>query len=192
MTNIVRDRDTADGGRKGQTTSNPVDIDGIVRRAWQAIHEGAEGCIETAVDHFLGTYCSTVLKRKPYEVDDIIAEMVQESFSKTRESAGALDGWSPKELSLLSCNAYGHIAVLLDQIEKGAPWPRSSLHARVVFLERLGAMTGQVMSYRPLTITSPLYRCWGTMRLRSCEPWIREWALPEMHAGVPEMGAVDA
>ncbi len=23
-------------------------------------------------------------------------------------------------------------------------------------------------------------------------PWIREWALPEMHAGIPEMGAVDA
>ena len=23
-------------------------------------------------------------------------------------------------------------------------------------------------------------------------PWIREWALPEMHAGVPEMGATDA
>ena len=30
------------------------------------------------------------------------------------------------------------------------------------------------------------------MRLKSCEPWIREWALPGMHAGVPEMGAVDA
>ena len=23
-------------------------------------------------------------------------------------------------------------------------------------------------------------------------PWIREWALPEMHAGIPGMGAVDA
>ena len=67
-----------------------------------------------------------------------------------------------------------------------------SLHARVVFLEKLGATTGQVMSYRPLTITSPLYRCWGIMRLKSCEPWLLEWALPEMHAGVPEMGAVDA
>ena len=30
------------------------------------------------------------------------------------------------------------------------------------------------------------------MRLRHLEPWVREWALPEMHAGVPEMGAVDA
>ena len=48
------------------------------------------------------------------------------------------------------------------------------------------------MSYRPLTITSPLYRAWATMRLRSIEEWTVAWALPEMFAGVPEMGAVDA
>ena len=30
------------------------------------------------------------------------------------------------------------------------------------------------------------------MRLRHLEPWVNQWALPEMHAGVPEMGAVDA
>ena len=118
MTNIVRDRDTGDGGKKGKITSNPADIDGIVRRAWQAIHEGAEGCIETAVDLFIGDYYSTLHKRKPYEVDEINASMVQESFCKTRESAGALDGWSPKELSLLSKKTYGYIAIMLNQIEK--------------------------------------------------------------------------
>ena len=63
-------------------------------------------------------YCSTIYKRKPFEVEDITAEIVQEPFSRAKESAGALDGWSPKELSLLSFKAYGHIATLLDQIEK--------------------------------------------------------------------------
>ena len=91
--------------------------------------------------------------------------MVQASFCRTAESAGALDGWSPKELSLLSVAVYCHFAALLDQIEEGAPWPRTTMHARVVFLEKVGAQIGKVMSYRPLTITSPLYRCWGTMRL---------------------------
>ena len=56
MTNICRDRNTSDGGKKGQIASNPVDVDNIVRRAWQAIHEGAEGCIETAVEHFMDLY----------------------------------------------------------------------------------------------------------------------------------------
>ena len=30
------------------------------------------------------------------------------------------------------------------------------------------------------------------MRLRSMAEWVISWALPQMHAGVPEMGAVDA
>ena len=98
----------------------------------------------------------------------------------------------PKELSMLSLKVYGHIATMLRQIEQGAPWPKSASHARVVFLERIGAAIGQVMSYRPLAITSPLYRCWATMRLECMGPWIRERAVHEMHAGVPEMGAVDA
>ncbi len=38
----------------------------------------------------------------------------------------------------------------------------------------------------------PIYRCWATMRLRDLDPWVRERGLPEMHAGVLEMGAVDA
>ena len=85
-----------------------------------------------------------------------------------------------------------HIAVMLNQIEAGAPWPHSALHARIVYLEKLGAELGLVMSYRHLTITAPIYRGWATMRLRELEPWVRSWALPGMFAGVPEMGAVDA
>ena len=32
---IARDKDTEDGGKKGQLTSNPGDIDGVVKRAWK-------------------------------------------------------------------------------------------------------------------------------------------------------------
>ena len=49
-----------------------------------------------------------------------------------------------------------------------------------------------MMSYRPLAVTAPIYREWAAMRLRELEPWVRLWALPEMFAGIPEMGAVDA
>ena len=120
MTNVCRDRDTSDGGKKGRVTSNHADVDVVVRRAWQAIHKGVGGRIAIAVDHFLDFYCSTIYKRKPYEVGEITAEMVQESFSRTKESAGAVDGWSPKELSMLSLSAYRHIATLLNQVGKGS------------------------------------------------------------------------
>ena len=121
LTNVCRDRDTADGGKTGQMTSNPADVDAIVKRAWQQIHKGAGGCITKAVDAFLGTYCDVIFKRKPFEVAKIMGGMMQASFSRTAESAGALDGWSPKELSYLSLAVYCHIATMLDQIEMGAP-----------------------------------------------------------------------
>ena len=82
-------------------TSNPADVDAIVKRAWQAIHNGMEGCLNTAVDRFLDKYGEYFVRNKPFIVDDINAEMVQASFRRTKESAGALDGWTPKELSML-------------------------------------------------------------------------------------------
>ena len=188
LTCVCRDQDTKDGGRKGQITSNPSDVDGVVKRAWQAIHNGMAGCMSKATDLFLNTYCKFTVNTFPFKVDDITAEMVRDSFTQTKESAGALDGWSPKELSLLSLKLYGTIAIMLNQIEAGANWPKAALHARIVYLEKAGAIIGQVMSYRQLTITSPFIRCWATMRLRHLEPWVTQWALPEMHAGVPEMG----
>ena len=47
------------------------------------------------------------------------------------------------------------------------------------------------MSYRPLTITSPLYTAGATMWSRSMQSWVTTWILSEMHAGVPEMVTVD-
>ena len=48
-----------------------------------------------------------------------------------------------------------------------------------------GAQVGKVTSYRPLTITSPIYRAWATMRLEDMSEWVDSWALEEMYAGVP-------
>ena len=73
-----------------------------------------------------------------------------------------------------------------------SPWPTPTRFARAVYLERAGAAIGEAMSYRPLAITPPLYWAWATMRLRNIESWVISRALPEIHAGVPEMGAVDA
>ena len=93
---------------------------------------------------------------------------------------------------MLSNEVCAMLADMLNAIEQGAPWPSSSTQAKVVFLEKAGATAAKVMSYRPLTITAPLYRCWATMRLEDLQPWISSWSLPEMFAGVPGVGAADA
>ena len=57
---------------------------------------------------------------------------------------------------------------------------------------KLLAYMGQVMSFRPLTISAPLYRAYATMRLKDMQPWVEQWMTTEMYAGVPGNGATDA
>ena len=139
-----------------------------------------------AVEVYLDTYGKYIFRMREVEIQPLDGPTVYQSFCKIKESAAALDGWSPKELSLVSLQTCVHIADMLNQIEAGSPWPRSATHALIAYLEKEGAELGCVMSYRPITVTSPIYRAWATTRLRSLEPWVREWALPEMHAGVPK------
>ena len=127
------------------------------------------------------------MKQEVCEIKGIDGQMVYDSFSRTADSVGAMNGWRPKEMALLSRKVCEHVATMLKQIEEGAPWPRSAMHAKVALLEKEGTAIVEVMSYRPLTTIAPLYRWWATMRLRTMEEWISIWALPEMHAGAPEL-----
>ena len=186
---VKRDSDTSDGGKKGERTTNPQHIDAIVKRAWKRIYDGIAGNMEAGIATFFSQtsrFITHMIYMPEFKVPDIDGPMVYDSFRKISESAGAMDGWHPKELAYLSSGICGHIATMLKQIEEGATWPESTRHARVVSLEKVGAAIGEVMSYRPLTITSPLYRAWTTMRLRSIEEWTVAWSLPEMFAGVPK------
>ncbi len=83
-------------------------------------------------------------------------------------------------------------AYLLRAIEKGADWPKGTLHARAVFLAKTDEPSLDPINYRNLTILSVLYRKYGVVRLRNLRPWIEEWKLDNLYAGIPGLGAEDA
>ena len=56
LMSIQRDQDTEDGGKAGEMTANPQQVDAIVKRAWTKIHDGMAGPINEAVDRFLEKY----------------------------------------------------------------------------------------------------------------------------------------
>ena len=71
---IARGEDTQDGGKKGQLTSNPSDIDWVVRRAWKKIYDGIGGCIDTAVERYFNKCAAYILKTVPFEVAELDGE----------------------------------------------------------------------------------------------------------------------
>lgn len=103
-----------------------------------------------------------------------------------------MDGWHPAELTLVSYETARWIAELFELIEEGADWPQAATHATIAYLETEGGKPGEAMSYRPITISAPIYRVWAAMRLKDMEQWISTWAVPDMYASTTGQGATDA
>ena len=89
-------------------------------------------------------------------------------------------------MSLLSPTVYSHIARLMNEIEKGAEWPKVMLQARAAFLEKEEGAS-RPLDFRLLTIMSTLYRRWASIRLKHLAGWIEEWSLEEIYAGALEI-----
>ena len=97
-----------------------------------------------------------------------------------KHSAAGLDAFSPEDFSLLSDTACEWLADLLNNIEKGAPWPDDLLVGKAAFLSKDNTRTEDALAYRILLILPVLYRRWASARLTDLRPWIRQWQLEGM------------
>ena len=70
----------------------------------------------------------------------------------------------------------------LNLIEQGHfAWPKHMLEVRTVFLSKDPDDMSNPLAYRPLKITSAIYRRWATARLKKMEHWIDSWDHPALH-----------
>ena len=108
--------------------------------------------------NFKEKYKHVIYRMEEATVEEITADLVHEAMISSGKTAGGTDGWQPAELSLVSEGISAWIAELFKLMEQGEEWPKACLHAKVTYLEKKGSKVGEVMSYRPLTITVPIYR----------------------------------
>ena len=109
-----------------------------------------------------------------------------------KEGAAGMDQWAPADFKLLSDRAYGELARMLNMVENGSSWPESLQMARAAFMEKDPEDGQNPLAYRVLLMLPTTYRMWTRTRLRRFLPWIAEWALDEMYAGVEGQRAADA
>ena len=70
---------------------------------------------------FLIKYNDHIAKSLEFELPLLDARTIYDSFRRIPDSAAAIDGWRPKELSMMSLKTCGHIADMLNNIEAGGP-----------------------------------------------------------------------
>ena len=100
--------------------------------------------------------------------------------------------WTPEDLALISDMAYHQLAMMLNAIEEGAPWPEQLLHATAIWLAKDPDVVCDALNHRILLIGSAIYRKYATTRLRHCKPWVKQWTTEDMFAGVEAMCAEEA
>ena len=176
----------------GSFTSDPKEVDLILRHVWGSITDGNVADLSGATNLFwdkYGRYCHEAL-------ECMIGDLSVDDFKRTcladKESAAGLDGWAARDIALLSDLAISLIVKMLNAIQKGAPWPEHMLHTRAVFLSKDPNKTDDPLAYRILKITSGWYRKWATCRNRDLRKWIATWDCPELNSGVSGKGAQDA
>ena len=130
---LERDREGPQGQEAGTITTDPKEIDGIVKRAWKKIYAGTKDDTKKATEEFLEKYKAYLYRAEEYIIHAITMEDVREACREAGKTAGGLDGWDPADMSLLSDTVYGHIAALMNLIEAGAPWPAPMTTARAAF-----------------------------------------------------------
>lgn len=81
---------------------------------------------------------------------------------------------------------------MLNEIEEVAKWLAQVETARAAFMAKdlddwLSPLARWVLLMLPAT-----YRLWAATRLTHFQPWIDDWAMPEIYSGSESKGAVDA
>ena len=177
---------------KGSLATDHAEIDEILRDTWQNITNGTEKDLEEVAQNFLRKYDKHILNKPEFEIGDLTFEEFRDVVRVNAESAPGLDGWTPKDIGILSDNALKLMVKMFNKIEKGAPWPEHMHKTRAVFLSKDANDTQNPLAYRILKITTAWYRKWATARVKSLEKWIETWDHPALNAGVPGKGAADA
>ena len=189
---LKRDKEGPHGEAPGTWTALPQEIDDITRRKWHQVFLGNVTDISLFIFTFFAKYNPYLFWRSEYKLESISAKALYDHIAKADATAGGLDGWQIDDLKLLNGNTIGWLGKMYDRIEQGAAWPAAANHAKASYLVKDEKKLDDPLSYRGLLITTLIYRIYASVRLGDMSPWIQEWALPCMFAGVPGAGAEDA
>eukprot|EP00969_Alexandrium_andersonii_P373079 15483169-Alexandrium_andersonii.AAC.1 len=144
------------------------------------------------VADFMASYSGFVYQTPETPISPLTGQELRDCAMSVGDTAAGPDAWSPKELKFLGPEAFRLLAQLLNSIEAGLPWPRPLVQARTAIMAKEEGHIQDFMSFRALTILSSVHRLWNKTRLRQLQPWVSEWTLPELFAGVPGRSAEQA
>ena len=92
ITYLQRDQAGKKGQAPGTITTDPEEIDGIVRRAWRKIYAGTKDDAHKAAAQFVAKYAKYIYKGPEEILPRITGEDVRKACKAASKTAGGMDG----------------------------------------------------------------------------------------------------
>ena len=129
-------------GQAGTYTTDPQEIDNIIRQAWDKVYNGNVQDMDKLVTDFGHKYADYIYNAAEYPIQAIKWQDLKKECSKNTTSAGGMDGWTKADLAWASDYAFQWLAAWYTSIEASRKWPTELTKARAVFLAKDSNDTG--------------------------------------------------
>lgn len=138
----------------------------------------------------IAEFAEQTMPSKSMHIDPITREEFRRiARSKPTAAAVGLDGVSCKDICNLSDSHVDALLSIINHAECTGQWPHQILQGSVHSLQKTSTAS-TVGEYRPITILSTVYRCWGTIRGRQLLHHLSQFAPEFLHGSVAGKAAV--
>lgn len=138
----------------------------------------------------LSEFAESTMPSKPMNIRQITKEEFR-AVAKSKPTAAAvgLDGVSCQDIVHMPDSHLESLLEIIDHAETTGQWPCQMLQGAVHSLQKT-PNASTVGEYRPITILSAVYRCWGTLRGRQLLSHLSQFAPEFLHGSVAGKAAV--
>lgn len=138
----------------------------------------------------IAEFAEQTMPSKQMQLEPITREEFRQvAKSKPTAAAVGMDGVSCRDIYHLSDSLLDALLAIINHAECTGQWPYQILQGSVHSLQKT-ANASSVGEYRPITILSTVYRCWGTLRGRQLLQHLSQFAPEFLHGSVAGKAAV--
>eukprot|EP00969_Alexandrium_andersonii_P119201 5269918-Alexandrium_andersonii.AAC.1 len=163
-------------------------MDIIMQRTWDPAFQG-NGGRRSIPSRFVSEYRHVIPHLPELCLPELTAEEVWKAFRCARPTAPGCDAWAPAELKCTPKEAAQALHPILQHAAETGIWPRPTRVGKRVYIAETAPPSLDAAEHRGLLILSAIYRTWGTLRLRQVQPWVAQWQVDQLHAGIKGRGA---
>ena len=170
--------------------ADPAEIDEEFRKAWLP-YFCRSGQRDTSLEEFSFEVEGWLPLLLVFELPGLTGQMLSDVVHRKSATAGSLDGWGWRELTVLPVYWFDELARILTLVEDTGVWPDGLLDVYIAMIPKTDG-DATPLGQRPLSVLPVVYRIWASARMMQLEGWFKFWVPDSVFSAGGGRGSVEA